>query len=138
MKVLAVGNGAREHAIVKKLAQEPVEIVAAMAKLNPGIAALSKQVDIIDLNKPENYTKYRDVDMAFIGPETPLAAGIANYLMDMGIPTVGPVKETAKLEWSKTYARTVLNENGIQGNPEYKICRSISEVKEFLDFLVAQ
>ena len=133
MKVLAVGNGAREHAIVKKLAQEPVEIVAAMAKLNPGIAALSKQVDIIDLNKPENYTKYRDLDMAFIGPETPLAAGIANHLIDMGIPTVGPVKETAKLEWSKAYARTVLNENGIQGNPEYKICKSISEVKEFLD-----
>jgi phosphoribosylamine--glycine ligase len=133
MKVLVVGNGAREHAIVKKLSEEPIDIIAAMAKLNPGIAALSKQVDIVDLNKPENYSKYKDVDIAFIGPETPLAAGIANVLMDMGVPTVGPVRETARLEWSKAYARTVLNENDIHGNPEYKVCRSLSDVKDFLD-----
>ncbi len=128
-----VGNGAREHAIVKKLAEEPVDIVAAMAKLNPGIAALSTGVELFDLNKPENYAKYRDVDLAFIGPETPLAAGVANYLIDMGVPTVGPVRETARLEWSKAYARVVLSENNIRGNPEYRICRNLGDIREFLD-----
>lgn len=133
MKVLVVGNGAREHAITKKIAEEPVEITAAMAKLNPGIASLSKKVDIIDLNKLENYSKYGDMDIAFIGPEAPLAIGVADYLQEMGVPTVGPVKATARLEWSKAYARRVLTENNIVGNPDYSICHSLEEVKKFLD-----
>ena len=133
MKVLVVGNGAREHAIAKKLAEEPLELTAAMAKLNPGIAALCRHVEIMDLNKPENYYRFSGMDMAFIGPEAPLAAGVANHLIEMGVPTVGAVKETARLEWSKAYARRVLTENGIIGNPEYSICKSIDDVREFLD-----
>ncbi len=133
MKVLVVGNGAREHAIAKKLAQEPIELTAAMAKLNPGIASLSKKVDIFDLNKSDNYSKYKDIDIAFIGPEAPLAAGVADYLIDMGVATVGSEKATARLEWSKAYAREVLTDNGIVGNPEYKICRNMAEVRGFLD-----
>jgi phosphoribosylamine--glycine ligase len=133
MKVLVVGNGAREHAIAKKLAEEPIELTAAMAKLNPGIAALCKKADIMDLNKPENYAKYRDMEIAFIGPEAPLAAGVANYLDKLGVPTVGAVKETAKLEWSKAFTRQVLHDNNIVGNPEYNICTTMSEVREFLD-----
>jgi len=133
MKVLVVGNGAREHAITKKIAEEPIELTAAMAKLNPGIAALSKQVDIMDLTKLKNYDKYEDIDIAFIGPESPLAVGVVDYLEEKGIPTVGPVKATARLEWSKAYARRVLTENNIVGNPDYSICTSLDEVKEFLD-----
>ena len=128
-----VGNGAREHAIAKKIAEEQVELLAAMAKLNPGIAALSKQVDIMDLNKLENYSKYSDIDIAFIGPEAPLAVGVVDYLEEQGIPTVGPVKATARLEWSKAYARRVLTDNGIVGNPDYKICKNLKEIKDFLD-----
>jgi phosphoribosylamine---glycine ligase len=133
MKVLVVGNGAREHAIVKKIAEEQVDIYAAMGKLNPGIAVLSKEYELIDLVKLDNYAKYEDMDIAFIGPESPLAAGVTDYLMDMNVPTVGPVKASAKLEWSKAYAREVLDQNNITGNPEYRICRNIEEVKEFLD-----
>jgi phosphoribosylamine--glycine ligase len=51
----------------------------------------------------------------------------------MGVPTVGAVKETARLEWSKAYARRVLTENGIIGNPDYRICKSLDDVREFLD-----
>lgn len=133
MKVLVVGNGAREHAIAKKLIEEPIELTSAMAKLNPGIAALSTNIDIMDLNKPENYSKYNDMDIAFIGPEAPLAAGVADYLESMDVATVGPVKASARLEWSKAYAREVLSENGIVGNPEYLICRNMKEVRGFLD-----
>ncbi|MFC1803942.1 phosphoribosylamine--glycine ligase [Thermoproteota archaeon] len=133
MKVLVVGNGAREHAIAKKLAEEPIQLTAAMTKLNPGIAALCEKVDIMDLNNLENYAKYRDIEIAFIGPEAPLAAGVANYLEKIGVPTVGAIKETAKLEWSKAFTRQVLHDNNIVGNPDYKICTTMSEVREFLD-----
>lgn len=133
MRVLIVGNGAREHAIVKKLAEEPLEITAAMARLNPGIASECEKVDIMNLNKLENYAKYENIDIAFIGPEAPLAEGVANYLENMDIPTVGAVKEAAKLEWSKAYARQILSDNNIRGNPEYKICKTFDEVRDFLD-----
>jgi phosphoribosylamine--glycine ligase len=133
MKVLVVGNGAREHSIAKKLSIEPVELVAAMDRLNPGIAALCKQVDLINLTNTKNYTRFKDVDIAFIGPEAPLAAGIADYLTKIGVQTVGPVKATAKLEWSKAYTRRVLDENNIIGNPKYRICRTLYDVKIFLE-----
>jgi phosphoribosylamine--glycine ligase len=133
MKVLVVGNGAREHAIVKKLAEEQIDLSVAMSKLNPGIASLSKNVDIIELDDTLEYSKYDYIDLAFIGPESPLAAGVVDYLEDLGVSTVGPRKAAAKLEWSKSYARRVLRDNKINGNPEFKICKNIEEVKAFLN-----
>ena len=132
MRALVIGNGAREHAIAKKLHADGAELVSAMSKKNPGIAAISKWVEIIDINKPGDYDRFAGVDIAFIGPEAPLAAGIADTLNARGIPTVGPVKNLARLEWSKSYARLVLQENGIPGNPEFKICRNLFEVRAFL------
>jgi phosphoribosylamine---glycine ligase len=132
MKALIVGNGAREHAIAKKLYADGAELIAAMSKRNPGIASISKQVEIIDINKPSEYNRFRDVDIAYIGPEAPLAAGIVDHLNLLGIPTVGPMKNLARLEWSKSYARLILQENGIPGNPEFKVCRNLFEVRKFL------
>ncbi len=132
MKVLVVGNGAREHAIAKKLRADGAELTSVMAKRNPGIASISKCVELIDINKPVDYDRFSGFDIAFIGPEAPLAAGIADVLVAKGIPTVGPVKSLARLEWSKSYARMVLEEAGIPGNPAFKICRSLAEVRLFL------
>jgi len=132
MKVLVVGNGAREHAIAKKLYMDGAELVSAMSKRNPGIAALSKKVEIIDINKPDGFNRFKGVDLAFIGPEAPLAAGIADHLSNLGIPVVGPKKNLARLEWSKSYTRLLLKENGIPGNPEFRVCRNLFEVRMFL------
>jgi phosphoribosylamine--glycine ligase len=132
LRVLVVGNGAREHAIAKKLAQDDIELWAAMSKRNPGIASLSRRVEIIDIDKPSDYDRFRGVDIAFIGPEAPLAAGITDHLNGLGVPVVGPVRNLARLEWSKSWARIVLEESGIPGNPEFKICRDLSEVRSFL------
>jgi phosphoribosylamine--glycine ligase len=132
MKVLVVGNGAREHAIARKLAQEDTELWAAMSKLNPGIAALSSRVEIMDINNPTEYTRFKDADLAYIGPEDPLSRGVSDALWNLGVPVVGPRKELAKLEWSKAYTRTVLDEYGIPGNPEFKVCRDEKDVDEFL------
>ncbi len=132
MKALVIGNGAREHAIAKKLHADGAELTSAMAKRNPGIAAISKRVELIDINKPTDYDRFTGVDIAFIGPEAPLEAGIADTLIKKGVPTVGPVKSLARLEWSKSYARLLLQEHGIPGNPAFKVCRNIFEVREFL------
>ena len=132
MKVLVVGHGAREHAIAKKLAQEDLELVAAMSRLNPGIAALSESVEVFDINDPAEYERFRDADLAFVGPEAPLAAGVSDRLWELGVPVVGARKALARLEWSKAYTRQVVQEHGISGNPEFAICRSAEEVDAFL------
>jgi len=132
LKVLVIGNGAREHAIAKKLYSDGAEIIAAMAKRNPGIASISKRVEIFDILNPDGYARFNGVDFAVIGPDPVLAAGITDVLESLGIPVVGPRKALARLEWSKSYAREVLTENGIPGNPEYKVARNVFEVKEFL------
>ena len=128
-----MGNGAREHAIIRKLAKEDVEITAAMAKLNPGIAKLSKRVELMDINDPSKYAKFKDHDLAFIGPEAPLAVGISDTLIELGVTVGAPEKALARLEWSKAYAREVLDRNGINGNPAFKICRTEDHVRAFLD-----
>ncbi len=133
MKVLVVGHGAREHAIAKKLAESDVELHAAMGRRNPGIARLSRRSEIMDITDTERYAKFRGVDMAFIGPESALAAGVTDRLNELGVPVVGPTREASKLEWSKAHTRRFLSDHGIEGNPEFSICSTGHEVREFLD-----
>jgi phosphoribosylamine--glycine ligase len=133
MKILVVGHGAREHAIAKKLTQEELEIVSAMSRLNPGIAALSERVELFDIDDPVEYGRFKDVDLAFIGPEAPLATGVSDRLWELGVPVVGPRKALARLEWSKAYTRQAIQEHGIPGNPEFAACRSAEEVDGFLN-----
>jgi len=132
MRVLVVGHGAREHAITKKLAEEAVEIFAVMGKNNPGIRNLSKKAKVVDINKLDNYKEFGEMDLAFIGPEDPLAHGVSDYLWDLEVPVVGPKRSQAKLEWSKAYTREILDEYQISGNPDYKICRNKDDVEDFL------
>jgi phosphoribosylamine--glycine ligase len=131
LKVLVVGNGAREHAITKKLAEGEDEIFAVMSRMNPGIAKLAKEVRIGDITNPEIYRDLSKIDIAFIGPEAPLAAGVADRLNDLGVPVVGPTKALARLEWSKAFTREFLESQGIRGNPDFRVCRTAEDVREF-------
>ncbi|UCD44323.1 MAG: phosphoribosylamine--glycine ligase [Candidatus Bathyarchaeota archaeon] len=133
LKVLVVGHGAREHAIAKKIVESDAELHAAMGSRNPGIAGLSKRSEIMDITDTDRYAKFGDVDVAFIGPEAALAAGVTDRLNELGVPVVGPTREASKLEWSKAYTRLFLSDHGIEGNPEYSICRTGGEIREFLD-----
>ena len=132
MKVLVVGHGAREHSIAKKLAQEDLELVAAMSRLNPGIAALSERVEVFDIDDPAEYGRFKDVDLAFVGPEAPLATGVSARIWELGVPVVGPRKALAKLEWSKAYTRQVMQSHSIQGNPDFMVCRDAEDVDAFM------
>jgi phosphoribosylamine--glycine ligase len=132
MKVLVVGHGAREHAIAKKLAQEDLELVAAMSRLNPGIAALSERVEVFDINDPAEYGRFKGADLAFVGPEAPLSTGVSDRLWELGMPVVGPRRALAKLEWSKAYTRQVMQNHGIQGNPDFMVCRNAEDIDAFM------
>ncbi|UCH56685.1 MAG: phosphoribosylamine--glycine ligase [Candidatus Bathyarchaeota archaeon] len=133
MRVLVVGNGAREHAIVKSLALSDVELHSAMSRRNPGIAKISRRAEVFDLNDTEQYERFKGLDIAFIGPEAPLAEGVTDKLNEMEVPVVGPTREAARLEWSKAYTRQFIESQGLEGNPQFCICKSRRDVRDFLE-----
>jgi phosphoribosylamine--glycine ligase len=142
LKVLLVGNGAREHAIAKKIVQNEGILFSFMSKENPGISQLAKRFSLGDLNDFKNLKKFKRADFAIIGPENPLANGIVNFLEDtLEIPVCGPRKEVAKIETSKIFTRMLLEAYNIPGNVPYLVVKSINDletaVEEFgIDFVI--
>ena len=120
IKILVIGSGAREHAIVRSLSRssKKKEIYCLATNYNPGIAKICKDMPVADINNPatvKNYAKKKKVDFAIIGTENPLANGIADALFDIGVESIGPKKDLAQIETSKSFARNLLTEYKIPG-----------------------
>lgn len=128
MKVLLIGNGAREHALAHYLVKSGSELYSYMKHLNPGIAKLSKKYVIGSYIDFDNLLQF-DVDYAVIGPEKPLALGMADYLNTLNIGVVGPSRSAVKLETSKIFARKLVDTHRPQANPKYYVCKTIEELE---------
>ncbi len=119
MKVLAVGGGGREHAAVEALYRSGSEIYAVMKNANPGIISRSKDhllCDEKDIERVCEYAKEKGVELAFIGPEAPLEAGIVDALEAVGVKCAAPTKAAARIETSKTFMRELVKKHKIAGN----------------------
>ncbi len=139
-KILVIGSGAREHAIVRALDRSPQEkeIYCLASNMNPGIAELCDELTVGNINDPAfvvSYAKETGAALAIIGPENPLANGVADELWNAGVKTVGPKKDLAQLETSKAFTRDLLKEYDIPGGPKYQTFDSMSGVVEFLNEL---
>jgi phosphoribosylamine--glycine ligase len=136
-RILIVGSGAREHAIAMAFArssQRPA-LICFSAALNPGIAALCTEYglgSIVDGAEVTNFARKHGATMAVVGPEAPLAAGIADALWKEGIAVVGPTQSLAKIESSKGFARGLLTKYGIPGNPFFQRFDSMEGVEVVL------
>jgi len=117
-RVLVVGGGAREHAIAWRLAGETGVDAVLVAPGNDAIATLPRVtcVPIRPAHGPEvaSLAAREDVGLAIIGPEAPLAAGVADALRSAGIPTFGPSAAAARIETSKAFCREVAEAAGIR------------------------
>ena len=108
MKVLLLGSGGREHAIGWKLHQSPLITRLISCPGNPGLAEigdLTTDISPTDAEAVAAYASAEGVDLVVVGPEAPLAAGVADALIEVGVPVFGPVEYAARLESSKAFAK---------------------------------
>jgi len=137
IRILLIGNGAREHVIAEtvKRSAHNIALFSCMKSNNPGIASLSDDVLVGSYDDREEiveFAKGKGVDFAIIGPEDPLNNGIVDFLKKEGIPSVGPTKSLARLETSKTFTRNLLEKYDIPGNPLFRTFSSIEGIEKFI------
>ena len=115
MKILVVGGGGREHAIIKKIKQNPEVTEIVCLPGNAGIAADAECVNIkaTDIDGIVGYVKGHPVDFAVVAPDDPLALGCVDRLHELGVKCFGPDAKAARIEASKVFAKNLMKKYGI-------------------------
>lgn len=133
LKVLVIGGGGREHALVWKFAQSPLAGEILCAPGNAGIAKLARCVPVkaTDLDGIVALAQQEAVDLVVCGPETPLIAGLTNRLDAARIPTFGPNESAMQLEGSKGWARGLMEKASLP-IPEYEVFNDPHEAEAYV------
>ncbi|MGH3086475.1 MAG: phosphoribosylamine--glycine ligase [Rubrobacteraceae bacterium] len=115
MRVLVVGSGGREHALVETLAASRFEPEMYAAPGNPGIARIAETADIPDddLIALRDFAKEKSIDLTVVGPEVPLIGGIAECFWEEGLRVFGPSRAAARIEGSKVFSKELMRNAGV-------------------------
>ena len=139
-RVLLIGNGGREHAIARavKRSNGLSELYAFMAAKNPGIAKLCREFSIGNTNDAAAVAKFalsKKIDLAVVGPEAPLEAGVVDELLKHGVRCASPTKSAARMETDKGFARELLRKYNVKGSPDFGVFMDFKEAWSFIDSL---
>ncbi|MBP7332975.1 MAG: phosphoribosylamine--glycine ligase [Firmicutes bacterium] len=134
MRVLVVGGGGREHALVWKLKQSPRVKEIFCAPGNAGIAALATCVKISAEDIPGllAFAKDEGIDLTLVGPEAPLCAGIADRFQEAGLKIFGPSRAAAEIEGSKVVAKDIMAKYGIP-TARYAVFTSSEDAAQYIN-----
>ena len=115
MRLLVVGGGGREHALVEALTRSPRETEIFAAPGNPGMASLAELVDIPadDLISLRDFARDAGIDLTIVGPEAPLVGGVAECFWEADMTVFGPSRAAARIEGSKIFAKKVMRRAGV-------------------------
>lgn len=128
-KALVVGSWAKEHITIKNIKKKPsLKVFSYMDTLNPGIASLVDDYRIgslYDINNIKDYAREKNVDVVLVTTAAPLAKGLCDLLKENEIPAFGPVKEAARLETDKEFARKLLKSISPSMVPEFSVFQDV-------------
>lgn len=133
LRVLVIGQGGREHALVKAILQSPLVTQVHAIPGNDGMAkeALCHKIPLNDHEQVIQFCVNAEIDYVFIGPEDPLVEGLADSLRERGILVVGPSKEGARLEGSKIFAKEFMIDADVP-TAKYQIVDSLDSVRKVI------
>ena len=134
MKVLVVGNGGREHAIIKKIKQSPKVTKVYALQGNGGIAedAECLDIDVKDIEKIALFAKENEIDFVIVAPDDPLALGAIDELEKYGIKSFGPNKNAAIIEASKVFSKNLMKKYNIP-TAQYEVFDNMEEAIKYLE-----
>jgi len=134
MKILVVGGGGREHAIVWKLSQSKRNPTLYCAPGNAGIASIAQCVPIqaTDLDGMAAFAKSEKIDLVFVAPDDPLALGMVNRMQEVGIRAFGPSKEAAIIEASKAFSKNLMKKYHIP-TAEYQVFSDMDQALSYIE-----
>ena len=133
MKILVVGGGGREHAIIKKLNENPAVDVIYAVPGNAGMAedAECVKISVSDLDAIVDFAKSHFVDYAVVAPDNPLVDGCVDKLEEAGIPSFGPRANAAIIEGSKVFSKNLMKKYGIP-TAAYEVFTSAADALEYV------
>lgn len=133
MRVLVIGSGGREHALVWKLSQSPLVDRIFVAPGNGGTASIAQNVEIDakEIDKLVKFARDNNIGLVVPGPELPLTLGITDAMREAGIPCFGPDKFCAQLEGSKSFAKNVMLKANVP-TAKYGVFTSVEDARKFV------
>ncbi|MFC6717459.1 phosphoribosylamine--glycine ligase [Natrialbaceae archaeon GCM10025810] len=134
--VLLIGGGGREHAIARALEGSEADIYACAGNRNPGIARIASDFETLETTDPDAVVAYAEeveATIAVVGPEAPLAAGVADALEEVGVYAFGPKQADARIETDKAFQRRFMAENDIPGCPDFETFDDPEAACEYID-----
>ena len=134
MKILVIGSGGREHALVWKIARSPLVEKVYCAPGNPGTALLAENVDIKvdDLQGLLDFAMGECIDLTVVGPELPLSIGIVDLFEERGLTIFGARRDAAMIEASKAFAKDLMNKYGVP-TAAYGVFEEVEKAVAFID-----
>lgn len=134
MKILVIGGGGREHALVWKIAQSPLVDKVYCAPGNPGTATLAENISIRvdELDKLLEFAQANSVDLTVVGPEQPLSLGIVDLFESNGLKIFGPSQKAAYIEGSKAFSKDLMQKYNVP-TAAYGVFTDLGEAEAFIN-----